>query len=68
MTNPGPSLGTNPTQELLRRLDILIGLLAVAVAFLGVLVADIVSESFVPAFLVTLLFGLGVVAVTRSFL
>lgn len=68
MTNSGPSLGTSSTQELLRRLDVIIGLLAVVAALMGVLVAHLVSESFVPAFMVVLLFGLGVTALVRSLL
>ena len=65
MTISGASR-TNSNPELLRRLDILIGLLAVITALLGVLVAHIVSESFIPAFLLILLFGLGVVTLARS--
>lgn len=56
------------SQELLRRLDIVIGLLAVVVALQVVLVAHLLSGSFVPAFLLTVLFGLGVTAVARSLL
>ena len=66
MTTSESSLGNDTNQELLRRLDILIGLLAVVVALLGVLVANVVSESFVPAFLILMLFGLGVTALVRS--
>lgn len=68
MTNHGTSLGTDMDQQILRRLDIVIGLLAVLTAFLGILVADLVSASFVPAFLVTLLFALGVVVLSKSLL
>lgn len=68
MTNQRTPLGTDSHQQLLRRFDIIIGILAVIAAFLAVLVADTVSASFVPAFLLTLLFGLGIIAVSRSVL
>jgi hypothetical protein len=68
MTDSGPSLGTDTDKQVLRRLDILVGLLAVVAAFLGILVAHTLSGSFVLAFLVIMLFGLGIIAVVRSVL
>lgn len=65
VSRPAPSTSND---DLIRRLDIVIGLLAIVVALQVVRVAHQVSGSFIPAFLVTLLFGLGVVTVTRSFL
>lgn len=68
MTASTPSSSPRTNTDLLRRLDILIGLLSITVALLCVLVAHLVAEAFVPAFLLTLLFGLGVVVVSRSLL
>jgi hypothetical protein len=68
MTSNRSPLGTNRSDDLLRRLDILIGLLAVVATLQGIHVASHVSGPFIPAFLVMLLFGLGVIVLTQSVL
>lgn len=68
MTKNNSYLGTGRNDELLRRFDIVIGLLAVVATLQGVHVAGHLSGPFIPAFLVMILFGLGVVVLSQSVL